>query len=124
MIIMSTLTTAVAIFAAGVPAFHDEGRAVVNDGVIIAHSGRPSLSGFDRTWVIIEVRTADATTREMYMPYMTPDQFVPPVHSICNIEYHSAFLDGLTLEHAVPRNRELEVIDKISCNSGQFVMTW
>jgi hypothetical protein len=95
------------------------------DAVIITQSGRPTtLSSFSLSWVAIKARTSPIEASEFYVPYMVANQFIPPSNSVCKITYHTALASGGTREGPIPSDREINIVDELSCDSGHFVMKW
>jgi hypothetical protein len=98
---------------------------IIEGAVVISHSSRPTtLSTFSITWVKIQVRTSRTETDEFNMPYMESNQFIPPADSVCKIAFHTAPASGGAPAGPIPGDRELKVVDELSCDSGTFIMKW
>jgi hypothetical protein len=98
------------------------GERVFDRVLITARTGRPPLSGYERSWIALRVLTPDARQLDMYMSYRTEDQFIPPPYSYCRVRFHAEPGIGVTSERSIPRHSEIQVIDELSCEGGRFVM--
>ena len=89
--------------------------------VVIREAGRPRFVwGIEAVWADFEVELADGSRPTMFMPYMTPDQFIPPRNSICEIVFDRRNIQGSSSSGPVQRGPLRNVVRELNCDTGRL----
>jgi hypothetical protein len=115
---------AAAIAAHPVPAPDRAGFSTIENAVVVAQSPRPGImSGVLAVWADFDVEVSGGPRQRMYQIYQAPDQFIPPVNSICRIVIDRASIDGVSSDGALDgrgvHNRVVELV----CDTGRWSST-
>lgn len=90
-------------------------------GAVVTSFARPAFaSGVLHTYVEIHVRAPGNISYVLHHTYLSPDQFTPPVGSICTIAFHYgawAFVEN-GRARLPDYNRPSLVADELACNTG------
>ena len=96
-------------------------RSTLDGVVVLRVSRRPTvMSGVFAVWADFDVRVGGGV-QTMYMIYLRPDQFIPPVNSVCRIVFERAALDGISSDGSLDGRRLRNRVEALDCDTGRWV---
>ena len=95
--------------------------STLDGAVVLRVSRRPTvMSGVFAVWADFDVRIGGGV-QTMYMIYLRPDQFIPPVDSACRIVFERAPLDGISSDGSLDGRRLHNRVEALDCDTGRWV---
>ncbi len=123
---MITALIAACLLMVEAPTREEMARTVLStlDGAVVVRVSRlPSvMSGVFAVWADFEVRV-DGRVQTMDMIYLRPDQFIPPVNSVCRIVFERAPLDGISSGGALDGRTLHNQVEALECDTGRWVIS-